>query len=73
MSNSYQFTYKCRMCGLIFGGESGYTDPDKFMRYAIERLMVHQGVGFTGLMITHHCENGNVGIADLIGAQKEYQ
>lgn len=69
--NIYQTTYKCRLCGATFvvgcGGDEAIKKDYKQICFDIPSGDV---MASTKLR-PHHCDDGNIGIADIIGYLKE--
>ena len=63
----YEFKYKCRLCGEIFG--SGYTRNRELV--VKEIAMVASGIepDFCHILFPHHCNDYDIGLADFIGVR----
>ena len=69
----YSFQYKCRLCGEIIPIGTIESNPTDIAQQLSKTLFMEEHMnGQTGdkKMITiHHCGNGGIGFADLLGAQ----
>lgn len=73
MTDMYQLEYRCRRCGEICTGED---DEKTFyasnaMAAAIADVAIREGSLDVNRYDFHECEDGGMGLADLIGARKE--
>lgn len=69
MKDTYKAVYKCRCCGKVFDSPmrtGKNTAVNSIMSMCVGS--VFQNVRINDL---HLCENGNIGLADFIGWQKE--
>jgi hypothetical protein len=67
----YQTTYKCRLCGATFVVGCGGDEAVKkdYMQLCFD---IPSGDPLASTKLRpHHCDDGNIGIADIIGYLKE--
>jgi len=60
MSEVWELVYKCRMCGNTFSGARWFGDVLGNRAYDENGRETHR----------HECEDGNVGIGDIVGFRK---
>ena len=67
----YQAKYKCRLCGETFGGVCGGEVPIRkdYMNICFD--IPSGDVMSSTKLYPHFCTNGDIGIADIIGYEKE--
>ena len=70
--NTYRVKYKCRYCGEIFdGGGCGGEEAIRKDYYQICFNIPSGDIMASSKLYHHDCANGNIGIADIIGYEKE--
>ena len=76
MSMVYNQIYKCRKCGEEFcpvttrGFEEASVSMTNFIERANGATNIYRPLSPT-LYVRHYCKNGNIGVADFIGYEKQ--
>lgn len=72
------FLYKCRRCGMVFGGVAG--NKTRVLQYLIELTVFGKvrepgsdgHAGNLRLYEVHNCKDGCLGVADMTGAGRSF-